>query len=130
MSSRAGSRRRSVTRQALEGRANMCSMTSQGSPYARFRRALATGNLTIIRAAAAELPRVDLGDALSVCMAIRAAEPMRFERAALRWLARFATEEARSIDDLRAAADAFGQMREQPEHALATLQVLVSGSAS
>jgi hypothetical protein len=33
-------------------------MTSQGSPYARFRRALKTRNLTIIRAAAAELPRI------------------------------------------------------------------------
>ncbi len=60
-------------------------MTSQGSPYSRFQRALRTGNLTIIRACAAELPRVDLGDALCVCMAIREAEPERFERAAVRW---------------------------------------------
>jgi hypothetical protein len=37
-------------------------------------RALATGNLHLIRAAAAELPRVDLGDALVVCMAIREAD--------------------------------------------------------
>ena len=79
-------------------------MTSQGSPYSRFKRALRTGNLTIIRAAAAELPRVDLGDALSVCMAIRDAEPERFERAALRWLARFAAEQAQSVGDVREAA--------------------------
>jgi hypothetical protein len=39
-------------------------VTSRGSAYARFRRALKTGNLTLIRNAAAELPRVDLGDAL------------------------------------------------------------------
>ena len=56
-----------------------CSMTSQASPYSRFQRALRTGNLNIIRAAAAELPRVNLEDALSVCMAIRDAEPERFE---------------------------------------------------
>lgn len=58
-------------------------MGDAGSAYQRFQRALATGNLQLIRAAAAELPRVDLGDALAVCMAIRAAEPQRFERAAL-----------------------------------------------
>jgi len=40
----------------------------------------------------AELPRVDLGDALAVCGTIRRAEPERFERAALRWLARFCLE--------------------------------------
>ena len=46
-------------------------MGDAGSPYPRFQRALTTGNLNLIRAAAAELPRVDLGDALSGCMAIR-----------------------------------------------------------
>jgi hypothetical protein len=45
-------------------------VTSQGSTYARFRRALKTGNLTLIRNAAAELPSVDLVDALEVCIAI------------------------------------------------------------
>lgn len=66
-------------------------MGNAGSPYPRFQRVLATGNLNLIRVAAAELPRVDLGDALAVCMAIREAEPERFERAALRWLARYAS---------------------------------------
>jgi hypothetical protein len=32
-------------------------MTSQGNPWSRFQRALTTGNLTLVRAAAAELPR-------------------------------------------------------------------------
>src|SRR5207237_682750 len=31
-------------------------VTSSGSPYARFKRALLTGNLALVRAAAAELP--------------------------------------------------------------------------
>jgi len=56
------------------------------------KRALKTGNRNIIRAAGAELPRVGLGDALAVCVAIREAEPHRFERAALRWLATFCLE--------------------------------------
>lgn len=85
----------------------------------------ATGNLQLIRAAAAELPRVDLGDALSVCMAIRDAEPERFERAALRWLARYAVEKAASVAEVRAAADAFAVMVQRPEDALVSLQRLV-----
>ena len=100
-------------------------MGDAGSPYPRFQRALATGNLRLIRAAAAELPQVDLGDALAVCMAIREAEPERFERAALRWLARNAVEKADSVADVRLAAEAFAVMVARPEDALATLQQLV-----
>ena len=37
-------------------------VTSQGSPYARFKRALASGNLTQVRAAPADLPAVPLSD--------------------------------------------------------------------
>lgn len=100
-------------------------MGDAGSSYARFRRALATGNLLHIRSAAAELPQVNLGDALAVCMAIREAEPERFERAALRWLARYAVEKATSVADVRAAADAFATMVQRPEDALKVLQRLV-----
>lgn len=104
----------------------MCShMTSSGSPHARFRRALATGNMNIIRAAAAELPRVNLGDALSVCVAIARSEPARFERAALRWLARYCLERPNiTVAHVSAAAAAFEQMRTDPESALVTLQRL------
>jgi hypothetical protein len=128
-------RRRARPREARHGRwrgarqstgadANICSMTSSGSPYARFRRALATGNLTIIRAAAAELPWVDLGDALAVCMAIRDAEPDRFERAAVRWLARYAAEQARTIADVREAVAAMQAMPSDPGGALDSLRRL------
>jgi hypothetical protein len=100
-------------------------VTSQGSPYARFWRALATGNLLIIRAAAAELPCVDLGDALSVCVAIREAEPERFERAALRWLARFCVERpSATVADVQAAAGAFERMGSDPSGALDALRGL------
>jgi hypothetical protein len=53
---------------------------------------------------------VDLGDALSVCIAIRDAEPERFERAALRWLARFAAEQAQRVGDVRETAGAMAVM--------------------
>lgn len=86
-------------------------MTSQGSAYSRFQRALATGNLAIIRAAATEVPRVNLSDALKVCRAIRSDEPASFERAALRWLARFCVERRdATLADVRAAAAAFEDM--------------------
>jgi hypothetical protein len=86
-------------------------VTSQGSAYSRFQRALATGNLALIRAEATELPRVNLPDALKVCRAIRASEPASFERAALRWLARFCVERPdATLADVRAAAAAFEEM--------------------
>jgi hypothetical protein len=100
-------------------------VTSQGSPYSRFQRALKTGNLNIIRAVATELPRVDLGDALSVCVAIREAEPHRFERAALRWLARFCVERRdATLANVTAAAQAFESMAERPADALDILRRL------
>jgi hypothetical protein len=67
-------------------------VTSQGSPYARFKRAVASGNLMEVRAAAAELPAVPLRDALEVCELLRRANPELYERAALRWLARLLLE--------------------------------------
>jgi ribosomal protein S7 len=68
---------------------------------------------------------VDLADALAVCMAIREAEPQRFERAALRWLARYAVERAAGVADVRLAADAFAAMLGHPEDALSTLRRLI-----
>ena len=101
-------------------------VTSQGSAYARFQRALKTGNLTLIRNAAAELPGVDLGDALDVCVAIRQAEPERFERAALRWLARFCVERREvTLAQVQVAAWAFDNITDEPA-ALETLQRLCS----
>ena len=100
-------------------------MGDAGSAYHRFQRALGTGNLQLIRAAAADLPRVDLADALAVCMAIREAEPQRFERAALRWLARYAVEKAASVADVRAATEAFAAMLQRPDDALGTLRRLI-----
>ena len=100
-------------------------MTSDGSPYGRFRRALATGNETLVIAAARELPRISLDDALRVCLVLRDGDPDRFERAAVRWLGRFALEaKGASMDDLRAAADALDALPSQPAAAMERLQAL------
>src|SRR4051812_7636455 len=100
-------------------------VTSSGSPYARFRRALATGNLTLIRAAATELPRVDLGDALTLCVLLAAREPERYERAAIRWLGRFCLERPVTLVQVTQAAAAFELLSSDEETALARLQALV-----
>src|SRR4051812_32810771 len=66
-----GPPRTSPARRARAIRANMCSMTSQGHPYARIRRALKTGNATIAAAAARDLHTVSLSDALELCLLYR-----------------------------------------------------------
>jgi RecB family exonuclease len=56
-------------------------MTSSGSAYGRFRRALDNGNLLAATAAAAELKHV--AEALELTLLILAKEPTRFRAAAL-----------------------------------------------
>lgn len=70
-------------------------VTSQGSAHARFRRALATGNPLLVRAAAAELGSISLADALSICLVLLRAEPSRYGRAAVRFHTRLVQDVAR-----------------------------------
>jgi hypothetical protein len=100
-------------------------VTSDGSAYARFRRALEIGNELLVLAAARELPRIALDDALRICLVLREGDPDRYERAAVRWLGRFALEAQRvTIDALRAAADALAALPAQPADAMERLQQL------
>jgi hypothetical protein len=64
----------------------------KGGSYQRFRRALEIGNPTLVRAAAAELPRVGLEDALAICLVLLDGEPQRFPAAVTRWHARLCLE--------------------------------------
>ena len=61
-------------------------MTSQGSPYQRFRRALATGNPLLAWAACAELPRVEPHDALALVLLLARPRDANFSRACTRWV--------------------------------------------
>jgi len=54
-------------------------VTSQGSPYMRFRRALDRGNLTEALSSAAELEHVGLTEALELCLLLVDKVPDRFE---------------------------------------------------
>jgi hypothetical protein len=90
-------------------------VTSQGSPYSRFNRALATHDLLLIRAAAAEMPRINLDDALAILPVIAVKEPHRYDRAACRWAARFALERDVGLDELGEVLGALDRLPEQPE---------------
>jgi hypothetical protein len=100
-------------------------VTSDGNPYARFRRALATGNEALVTAAALELPRIALDDALRICLVLRGSDPERYERAAVRWLGRFALEARNAtIGDLRLAAEALDALPDRAAEAMERLQRL------
>src|SRR5579872_4746537 len=103
-------------------------MTSDGNPYARFRRALETGNETLVVTAARELPTVRLDDALRICLVLRGSDPERYERAAVRWMGRFALEAREvTITDLRAAAEALAALPLHASEAMERLQRLCIG---
>ncbi len=92
-------------------------VTSQGHAYARFQHALKTGNAHLALAAGAGLRHVDLADALSLVLLIRDDDPLRYERAAVRWLSRYAAEdrelrlvEARGLVELFAAVGRHDQV--------------------
>lgn len=97
----------------------------KGSPYARFRRALALGRLSLVYAAAAELPSVNLNDALAITLLIEEQDAGRYDRAVVRWLARFALEVPTvGIEDLRRGLVAFQALPENPEGARQALREL------
>ncbi len=68
-------------------------MTSQGHAYARFQRALKTGNAHIALAATAEPRQVGLADALSLVLPIREDNPVLYDKAAVRWFAKYAADD-------------------------------------
>ena len=82
-------------------------VTSQGHPYARFRRALATGNPRLAEDAARELQHIGLADALELCLLYKD-DPERYERAAARWIGRLANERPRlRLSEVELAVGAF-----------------------
>lgn len=97
----------------------------KGSPYARFQRALARGKLDQIRDAAAELPQVELVDALRICLIMSGEDDRRYDRAAARWLARLALEKPNvGLDDLRRGASALRTLPRDPATARGALAAL------
>lgn len=67
-------------------------MTSQGHAVSMFAMAVKTGSPNIVVAAAAELPRLSLADALLVWLVFARAGAPYTEAAAVRWAARYLTD--------------------------------------
>jgi hypothetical protein len=68
-------------------------VTSQGHRYAQFQRALKTGNAHLALAAAAEVRQVGLADALSLLLLIREDKPVLYDKAAVRWFAKYGADD-------------------------------------
>lgn len=86
-------------------------MSAQGSPHARFNRALATGNPTLVLAAAAELRPLSLANALAVTLVLLPVDAARFERAAVRWHAHWCLETHPAADESQLALAALRALR-------------------
>ena len=87
-------------------------------------RALRTGDPLLVRAAAAEMPRAGLDDALAICLVLLDAEPARYEPAAVRWTGRQLTERrGLTLADAEAAAANLAALADRRSTTLATLEL-------
>jgi hypothetical protein len=93
--------------------------------YAMFRDAIESGDLNRIARLARQVGEIRLDDALRICLLLRDDPGERYERAAVRWLGRFALE-GRGVTpaDLRVALDALGSLPTDPQTAMSCLQAL------
>jgi hypothetical protein len=107
-------------------------MTPAGTgvpPYPVFRQALDLGQLQRVLNLAREMPRVSLVDALRIVELMAAADHERYERAAVKWLGRYATEgDGVTVDDVQRAATWLDALPDRPELA-DRLRGLVTRSA-
>jgi len=98
-------------------------VTSDGSAYARLRRAIQNRNLAIISTSAAELRHIGLRDALGILLVIEAKAEERFDAAAVRWAGRLALETPDiSLAELSGALESLHALPD--EHAQRTLLAL------
>lgn len=79
-------------------------VTSEGHPGARLQRALAVGNLTAAEQAAFEVAFVSLADARALVELYAEKGDRKYERAALRYLARYLAEASPSLADVAQVA--------------------------
>jgi len=93
-----------------------------GSPYPRFRRALLTGNVHLIDAAARELPQVSLEDALRIVVVLAQKSDPRYEAAAARWAARASIERRLSLAEARRVNALLDALPAAPEAVALTLR--------
>jgi hypothetical protein len=100
-------------------------LTAQGSPRTRFRRAIEGRWVFHAELAAREAGNLTLTEALELVCLYAEAEPAKFEKAALRWHARFVTESAPSLLRAQIALAARAELRAGSEPAKNVLLGLV-----
>jgi len=86
-------------------------VTAQGHPRARFRRAIEGRWVFHAELAAREAGNLTLAEALELVVLYAEAEPAKFERAALRWHARYVSEAAPSLMQAQIALSALSELR-------------------
>jgi hypothetical protein len=101
-------------------------VTAQGSPRARFKRATEGGWVFHAELAAREAGNLSLAEALQLVCLYAETEPAKFERAALRWHARFVSEAAPSLLKAQIALAALGELRAGSEAAKQVLRELAA----
>ena len=99
-------------------------MTSEGSAYARFRRALDARNPHWASTAALELQHVGIADAIELTLIYLDREPAKYERAALRLHARLTADLRLGLEDSLAVLGLLtalrGRRAQEAAHALAS----------
>jgi hypothetical protein len=87
-------------------------LTAQGHPRAIFSRAIENGNLVVAEQIAREVPNLTLEEALRLLFLYAEQDPIKYERAALRWLVRYLTEgKAVSLLNVQLALAALAELR-------------------
>src|SRR4051794_26621387 len=81
-------------------------VTSQGSAYMQFRRALERKNVVVAWEMTSELPKIDLGDALALVLLALEKDAPRFDRAAVRWHSRLCREAPLTLNEAQFALSA------------------------
>jgi hypothetical protein len=85
-------------------------VTSQGTTYSQFKRALERRNFMLAWTMAAELPKVPLADGLELLLLANDVEPARFDRAVPRWHARLCSEQQLSTGEAQLALAALNAL--------------------
>jgi hypothetical protein len=87
-------------------------MTAQGHPRAIFSRAIEQGNLVMAEQVAREVTNLTLEEALRLLFLYAEKDPIRFEKAALRWLCMYVAKgEAVTLLKVQLAATALAELR-------------------
>jgi hypothetical protein len=85
-------------------------VTSQGTTYSHFKRALGRRNFMLAWTMAAELPKVPLADGLELLLLANDVEPARFDRAVPRWHARLCSEQQLTTGEAQLALAALNAL--------------------